>query len=800
MTSASTTWPIPGPRTITQNTERGPEPARAGRADHLSLDEVVTLIADHAQDMGYSASRSRDRIAGVRNILEWLESHPGEGWQERWIAADADAGLAWADVLPPGSDAARDRRRAVNIAGLGSLFVNRVVLPSRDLLAAVNSRTLFRDTRQTVQPELFARVVEQEIAQRMPERRREQGLNVLAKLVLHTGRDLDQITGRDFEEFRSWGLAKNGLVPHGIVPAWDLLRGVGVLPQNTTYKQFLHRGQRPTAELVDSYHLRCRPVRDALVRYLDERRPSLDYASFLALLGTLASTFWADIEQHHPEVDSLRLPEDVAAAWKDRAKYVTKRRTAPRPRKTYLLLLVQVRSFYLDIQEWALEDPTWAPHAVPSPIRRGETDGLQKHRRKTVAKMHQRVRERLPHLPVLVETAERHRHDQEELLALARATPVGEEFEHEGTRYRRFVFQTYLKYAPRAREEAVLVENLSTGETVDLYQSEDEAFWAWAVIETLRHTGIRREELLEITHLALVSYRLADTGELVPLLQIVPSKNNQERLLLVSPELASVLATVITRLRNANGGAIPKVSHYDAHEREFGPQLPHLFQRRTRGHRSEVMSSTTVQNLLDSALARTGLRDAAGEPLKYTAHDFRRMFATEAVTGGLPVHIAARLLGHEDLNTTQAYLAVFQDDLIRSYRSFLAQRRALRPETEYREPTDDEWHEFQRHFALRKVELGTCGRPYGTPCKHEHACVRCPMLRIDPSQRRRLIEIIRSLSDRIGEAKDHGWLGEAEGLRVSLDAARSKLTALDRAVNRSETRVADLGIPQIRNP
>ncbi|MDO0929843.1 hypothetical protein QQY24_32540 [Streptomyces sp. TG1A-8] len=59
-------------------------------------------------------------------------------------------------------------------------------------------------------------------------------------------------------------------------------------------------------------------------------------------------------------------------------------------------MLVQVRAFYLDIQEWALEDPTWAPHAVPSPVRRGDTDGMNKHRRSTTAKMHQRVRERLP--------------------------------------------------------------------------------------------------------------------------------------------------------------------------------------------------------------------------------------------------------------------------------------------------------------------------------------------------------------------------------------------------------------------
>jgi hypothetical protein len=41
-------------------------------------------------------------------------------------------------------------------------------------------------------------------------------------------------------------------------------------------------------------------------------------------------------------------------------------------------------------------------------------------------------------------------------------------------------------------------------------------------------------------------------------------------------------------------------------------------------------------------------------------------------------------------------------------------------------------------------------------------------------------------------------LGEEEGLRVSLEAARNKLTAMDRTRNQSTTRIADLGIPQIR--
>lgn len=77
--------------------------------------------------------------------------------------------------------------------------------------------------------------------------------------------------------------------------------------------------------------------------------------------------------------------------------------------------------------------------------------------------------------------------------------------------------------------------------------------------------------------------------------------------------------------------------------------------------------------------------------------------------------------GHHNLATTHAYLAVFQAELIQSYRAYLDTRRADRPAAEYREPTEDEWTEFQKHFELRKVELGTCGRPYGTQCAHEHA-------------------------------------------------------------------------------
>ncbi|MFF7341971.1 hypothetical protein ACFZAT_32295 [Streptomyces sp. NPDC008163] len=74
------------------------------------------------------------------------------------------------------------------------------------------------------------------------------------------------------------------------------------------------------------------------------------------------------------------------------------------------------------------------------------------------------------------------------------------------------------------------------------------------------------------------------------------------------------------------------------------------------------------------------------------------------------------------------------------------------------------------------------------------------MLRIDPRQRQRLIEIIHSLNDRIREAMSNGWLGEAEALQVSLEAAGKELAALDRAATRVSTRIADLGIPADQEP
>jgi len=162
----------------------------------------------------------------------------------------------------------------------------------------------------------------------------------------------------------------------------------------------------------------------------------MDFSSFRSVVTVLVGLFWVDIEKHHPGIDTLHLPSEVAEAWKQRLRVVVSKGVV-KPRRFYITHLVTVRSFYLDIAEWALEDPTWAQWAVPCPIRRGETIGLGKEKQKVTADMHQRIRERLPHLDAIVEAVEDQRCSTSELLDRASRSRVGQTFEHAGLTYQR---------------------------------------------------------------------------------------------------------------------------------------------------------------------------------------------------------------------------------------------------------------------------------------------------------------------------------------------------------------------------
>jgi integrase len=749
-------------------------------------------------------AEEQGRRTGVVKLVHWLETHPGDTWQDRWVASGADAAgnLAWRESaigwLRETGWAAGDRQTDFIALGRGVLMLvcGDVIRPSLSwLLTPGSPKNLTAEMARCRDPEAFAALAALARADPASPSTKGTAARRVATILAAKGGTVAEITVGDCLELLAALGAGGGHA--GTSPYfYQLLHALGTFPAAAppTVRVFKAQGQLTPAQLVDRYPIAYRPIRDLLVDYLCERQPALDHATLRSLARTLANLFWRDLETHHPGIDSLRLTPEVAAAWKQRITIKTAVvETADGgavesrvPRHDGMNTLAMVRAFYLDIAQWAVDDPArWGPWAFPCPIR-DEEMSRKKERSHRKSRMDARTRERLPVLPALVSAVTAARTAAAELLAAARATPPGEQFTCAG--------QTLLRpVMSRDTSAKVWAADPATGRRRDLTLEEHRAFWAWAAVEVFRLTGIRIEELTELSHHSFVQYKHPATGELVPLLQIAPSKTDTERLLVISPELADVLSAVICRIRGEDG-AVPLAVAYDLHERVWNPPMPLLFQRRI-GIENRPITAHGIRALLNAALKRTGLTDASGKPLVFTPHDFRRVFITDAVMNGMPPHIAQLVAGHRDINVTMGYKAVYPEEVIDAHRAFIARRRATRPGEEYRTPTDAEWEEFLGHFERRRVAYGTCGRSYNTPCIHEHSCLRCPLLRPDPAQRHRLAEVRDNLLARIAEATREGWLGEVEGLKVSLAGAQHKLAQLDELAARRPT--VHLGMPDL---
>jgi Phage integrase family len=755
------------------------------------------------------AAAYRRRRRGLVSVLGWLAGHPGQTWQERWQATGGDAlGNAqwWRPSLEELQSGSLRHGSSVSVTSnlrvsLNLLVCADAIRPSLGwLLTPFAPHHLATDMARVRDRDGFAELTARCEALGAASTMTKSVLRRAATILAAKGGLVADITVGDcleLEELQAAGMRRTN---RGSC-LYATLHSMGVLGADapSTLRAFATQGQLSTEQMLQRFGIQCDAVRRLLNDYLLERAPALDHTTLRSLAATLGRLFWRDLEIHHPGIYSLNLPPDVAAAWKQRLLTRTTRATDPQGRviETRQLRsngraeLGQVRAFYLDIAQWAMEEPArWGPWAAPSPVRR-EDLARTKEIRLRKSRMDQRTRERLPALPALLARVHAQAQASAERLAAAQTVAHGETFTYQGE----VLHRAPVRSGPTVKTWS---EDPVTGARRDLSGEEDRAFWTWAAIETLRHTGIRIEELSELSHHSLVQYTPPTSTELIPLLQIAPSKTDTERLLVISPELADVLAAVIGRIREP-GSAVAAVASYDPHERVWNPPMPLLFQRRFGGGNRSIPAGTIrdwiCQAIPDTDPAAGAPTNSAGQPLRFTPHDFRRIFITDAVLHGMPPHIAQLVAGHRDINTTMGYKAVYPEEAINGHRAFITRRRALRPTEEYRTPTDAEWQEFLGHFEHRKVSLGTCGRSYATPCIHEHSCLRCPLLRPDPAQRQRLVDVRDNLLTRIDEARREGWLGEVEGLQISLAGARTKLAQLDQMTVPTPRKPVDLGIP-----
>ncbi len=766
-------------RIVAQAPPRPATPPRpAGDLSAAPAEEVVSVVSDVFAAAGRHRETLQGYRLGMRRLLKILGQHPGGTWQERWEAAGMNEPGATVAGL-----AGNPKWRSDVHTAAGNAWCIRLIQPTMPVLRAAGPIRYAERFRSVARDPLLDEFWTRIDAYPVTADTKNQARTELCYLLTVFGIGLADVTPGAVMLYSDQNPAK------GIAGAWPALHDIGLIPAwaPRTMQDARIRGRKSVEDLVDRHQLRNRRVRDLLVDYVRRRSAEVDYATMENLVRSLVEYFWKIIEETSPGQDDLRLSGQQVQTWKERLLV----RKDGKPRQNVEGPFLAVRAFYLDLQTWAAAEPErWAGWVAPCPVRDADLRWFNVRKRRLRERMAARTRDRQPLLAILSQHVNDRWQALRALLDAAGKARPGEQFTVDGTTWQRAAEP---KGQPSGPGQPVRVINRDTGALVRLTHEEDNAFWEWAVIETLRLAGLRREELAELTHLSVRQYQRPN-GEVVALLVVSPSKSDRERVIPMPAELFHVIAQVVRRHVAAHG-TVPVCPRYDQLERTWCEPLPYLFQRMQSGTPRALSVSGVRAIVVRAARALIPVHPEFAE-IRFAPHDFRRLFATDLVNNGLPIHIGAALLGHLNVETTRGYVAVFEEDVVRHYQEFLDRRRARRPEGEYRDPTPEEWLDFNDHFDKRKVELGSCGRPYGIPCQHEHACVRCPMLSINPKMLPRLDELEADLAERRQRAADEGWHGEIEGIDLTLTYLRGKRTQAQRA---AATGPVTLGMPAVRN-
>jgi len=363
-------------------------PARSVPADwpatRLPAEQLLTRLLATPFVADHSASES-NRRRGLRLVVAWLQDQPGHSWQQRWLAsgAGADGRADWrrlpiqwarANALAPTSFDAK-----VVATALLSLVCADVIRPDLAwLLTTTTPKRLATEMARTRDPAGFAALTERCAARPVGECTTRVALHRVAALLAAKGGLVADITQGDGLQLLSTA-AHVCTVQHFRSPYfYQLLHAVGVFGPDAAPTVSILAGQRQLTveQLIDRCGIANQPVRALLVDYLTERQICIDHVSLIQLANALGRLFWRDLETHHPGIGSLRLPPPVAAAWKQRILTKTTRHTQPdgsiqevlSSRRSATNALSAVRTFYLDIAQWATEDPARWDHGR-SPAR-----------------------------------------------------------------------------------------------------------------------------------------------------------------------------------------------------------------------------------------------------------------------------------------------------------------------------------------------------------------------------------------------------------------------------------------------
>jgi site-specific recombinase XerC len=157
-----------------------------------------------------------------------------------------------------------------------------------------------------------------------------------------------------------------------------------------------------------------------------------------------------------------------------------------------------------------------------------------------------------------------------------------------------------------------------------------------AVVCCFRYAGLRIGELTNL--------ELADVDFLLGILTVRRGKGGADRTIPLDPTLREAFADWCLTRGDVSGALFPG---------RDGPRL----------------NRKAIGRLLNRLCVQAGIP-------RFTAHQLRHTFGTEAASAGIPATDLQALMGHEDLSTTQRYVRVTGRDLERAMARLKAWREA----------------------------------------------------------------------------------------------------------------------------
>ena len=561
----------PGVITPTRPTATNPLPH-----GDLSTAPVDDLRAVSAAVWQTTAASREQRGRGLRYLCQHLVTFAGDTWQQRWVTSGLDtSGNPVRDRFASPATAGGAIRAAETLFSLrvvrpsvGGFFANTFIRLAQRFRVAQNDPDLNR---------FFDHVASSDLARH----HQQVVLDDVCQAILLLGITFTDLSPEAFSFYATTMRENSGRGPSSPRNsghlAWEWLHSAGQFPAHVprVMRAALLPGQKSTAHLVDGYRVRNPQVRQLLIDYLQRRRQDMDYKSLRNVTALLVRLFWNKIEAINPAQSDLHLSAEVYEQWRSQIAFLDDGVTV---RHDLESLLTTVRGLYFDLQAWAPAEPhLWAQWVAPCPVRMTATRAAGTRKRRIHERMADRTRRLQPLLPILSEHVEAEAERWTRLLTACDGAGADSRITVDGRDYRRDFSRRDADRERGGRPIHVRVRDEATGEVIEVSRRENTAFWHWALVETLRHSGLRIEEVLELSQLSIRQYQRGN-GEIVPLLVIAPSKTDRERVIPMSVDLFHVVATIIRR-HTRDQPTVPLVCQYDHRERSLSAPLPFLFQR-----------------------------------------------------------------------------------------------------------------------------------------------------------------------------------------------------------------------------